>query len=373
MKSILLSFSLCLLLKSVNAQNLHLILASDYADTTFGKKSLQNEDAIEKMYHHVSSKLGYRLKKIYFNNGISNQHFNRTDIVSSLAAITTNSEDIIIFYYSGYATFPENSNSNFPSFKLTDSTLAMDEVAQQLREKMGRLVMVIADIRDTNNKLINFPRPLQKEEDFSKIIAQKIFLEPVGVYKIASAKKNMPSYPYFTMAFTDNYYQALEITDAELIPPTSINFVLKNTQLQLNTMIKQSEVKKPQQIIASFEKVEKPVKSYMPSNFEISSPKELKTQLELLVNSSVEEDIKKAAEIIKNLFIPKAIIEVKTENRNINVQNNEIVKLSIENYIKRTNKYNKTMKRTINFSVSDFKRTDDFKKFSSLKIIEKIK
>lgn len=373
MKSILLSFCLCLLLKSVNAQNLHLILASDYADPTFGKVSLQNEDDIEKMYHNVCSKLGYRLKKIYFNNGIGNQHFNQTDIVSSLAKMKTNSEDIIIFYYSGYATFPENSNSNFPSFKLTDNTLAMDEVAKQLREKMGRLVMVIADIRETNNELINFPRPLSKEEGFSKIIAQKIFLEPVGVYKIASAKKNMPSYPYFTKAFTDNYYQALETTDAELIPPTTINFMLKNTQLQLNSMIKQSEVKNPQQIIASFEKVEKPVKSYLSSNFEIPNPKELKTQLEFLVNSSVEEDRKKAAEVLKKLFTSNAIIEVKIENRNINIQNNEVAKMSIEGYIKQTVKYDKTVKRTINFSVSDFKRTGDFKKFSSLKITEKIK
>lgn len=371
MKSILLLFILCLLPKWVNAQELHLIMATDYADATFGKNTLENEDAIEKMFGSVAKKLDYGIKKIYLNT--TNKLFNQANINSSLDNLKTNPEDIIVFYYTGYGSFSENPNSNFPSFKLTGNTLAMDDVAKQLREKKGRLVMVIADVRDTNNKLIDFTRRLSKEEDFSKIIAQKIFLEPVGVYKIASAKKNMPAYPYFTIAFSDNYYAALETTDADLIPPITMNFVLKNTQSQLNAMVKQSEIKNPQQIMVSFEKLERPVKTYSASTFAIPSPKALKMQIELLANSTEEDERKKAAEILRNMFTPNAIIEVRTENKNINVQNNETLKMSIEEYIKQTEKYDKTMKRAINFEVGDFRRNEDFKKFISLKIVERIK
>lgn len=45
--------------------------------------------------------------------------------------------------------------------------------------------------------------------------------------------------------------------------------------------------------------------------------------------------------------------------------------MSIDEYIKKSEKYDKFMKRTINFDVSDFKRTNDFKKFDYLKNYEK--
>lgn len=374
MKKIFLLIFLLLLIIKVNAQTLHLILVSDYADPAFGKVTIQNEVEVQEMFTHVSSKLGYGLKILYLNN--NNQHFNRADVVSGLAALKTNTEDIIIFYYDGYGVFPAGENSNFPSFKLMDTDnklLSMDEVAKQLRDKNGRLVLVIADTRDTQNQIKITTRPLRKVEDFAKIITQKIFLEQSGVFKIASSKKNMPSYPYFTMAFTDNFYKALDVSETETIPKLNVVYLLKNTQNQLDSMILQSEVKNPQKIMMTFEKTDKAVKAYLPSTFDIPSWKQLKTQLELLANSAVEDDRKKTAEIIRNMLTANAVIEVKTENRNINIQNNEVVKMSIEDYIKQTEKYDKTMKRTVSFDVGDFKRTEDFKKFVSLKIVERIK
>lgn len=373
MKKISLLIFFFLLMVKSNAQTLHLIVVSDYATSVFGKVSLQNEVEIQEMFTNVSGKLGYGFKILYLNNSISNQHFNQADILGALTALKTDSEDIIIFYYNGYGEYPTGKNSNFPSFKLTDNTLSMDEVAKQLKDKNGRLVLVIADIRDTQNQIKVIVRPLRKVESFSKLITQKLFLEQTGVFKIASSKKNMPSYPYFTMAFTDNFYRALDISETEIIPNLNIINLLKNTQYQINSMILQSEIKNPQEIMMTFERTDKAVKSYLPSIFEIPSWKQLKIQLELLTNSVVEDEIKKVAEIIRNMFLPNAIIEVRTGNRNINIQNNEVVKMSIEDYIEQTEKYDKTMKRIVNFDVGDFKRTEDFKKFSSLKIIERIK
>lgn len=374
MKKKFLLFFLWLLIVKTNAQTFHLILVSDYADSTFGKITIENEVEIQEMFTNVSSKLGYGLKILYLNTG--NKHFNYADVVSGLTALTTNTEDIIVFYYNGYGVFSAEKNSNFPSFKLMDTDdklLSMDEVAKQLRDKNGRLVLVISDIRDTKNQLKVISRPLRKVENFSKIITQKIFLAQTGVFKIASSKENMPSYPYFTMALTDNFYRALEVIEPELIPTLNVVYLLKKTQSQLDTMILQSNLKNPQKIMMTYEKTTNSVKAYLPSTFEIPSWKQLKNQLEILANNTVEEDRKKTAEIIRNIFTPNAIIDVRTENRNTIIQNNKIVKMSIEEYIKQTEKYDKTVKRSINFGVGDFKRTEDFKKFSSLKIIERIK
>jgi cell fate (sporulation/competence/biofilm development) regulator YlbF (YheA/YmcA/DUF963 family) len=374
MKKIFSLMLLFLIIVKANAQTLHLILASDYADPTFGKVTLQNEVEIQEMFTNISSKLGYGFKILYLNP--NNQHFNRADIVSGLGALKTNTEDIVVFYYNGYGVFSAGENSNFPSFKLTDTDnkfLSMDEVAKQLQDKEGRLVLVIADTHDTQNQIKVASRPLRKVEDFAKIITQKIFLEQSGVFKIASSKKNMPSYPYFTMAFTDNFYKALDISETETIPKLNIVYLLKKTQNQLDSMILQSEIKNPQKIMTTYEKTNKAVKTYQSSDYEIPSWKQLKTQLEFLANITVEEDRKKTSEIIRNMFTSNATIEVKTENRNINIQNNEVVKLRIEDYIKQTEKYDKTMKRAIKFDVGDFNRTEDFKKFVSLKIVEIIK
>jgi Caspase domain len=372
-KNILLFFLFILFIKT-NAQTLQLVLVSDYADPTFGKITIQNEVEIQEMFTNVSKNLGYGLKILYLNP--TNQHFNKADVIAGLEAMKVNTEDIIIFYYNGYGTYPADQNSNFPSFRLIDADnklLSMDEVAKQLKDKNSRLALVIADTRDKQNQLKTTVRPLRKVEDFAKIITQKLFLEQTGVFKIASSKKNIPSYPYFTMAFTDNFYKALDKSEAELIPQLNLIYLLKKTQNQLDTMILQSEIKNPQKIMMTYEKTTNAVKAYLPSNFEIPSWKNIKNQLEVLANSAVEIDRKKSTENLRNLFSPNAIIEVKTENRNVNIQNNEILKMNIEDYMKQTEKYDKTMKRTINFDVGDFKRTEDFKKFSSLKIIEIIK
>ena len=371
MKKILLLFSLLFISVQANTQTIHLILVSDYADPLFGKVSIQNETEIQEMFTNVSGKLGYGFKVLYLNN--NNQHFNRTDIVSGLMALTINTEDIIIFYYNGYGVYPSGEISNFPSFKLIQSTLSMDSVAKQLKDKNGRLVMVIADTRETNNMKKLKDRPIRAEQDFAKIIARKIFLVPTGIFKIASSQKKSPAYPYFTKAFINNFYNTLEITDSELITKQDMNTLIKGTQFTLDTMVMQSEINTPQKMVASFEKLDKPVKTYLPSTFEVPSWKQLKIQLEILANSAVEEDRKKVSDIVRNVFLPNTLIEVRTENRNINIQNNEVVKISIDDYIKQTEKYDKSMKRVINFNVTDFKMTEDFKKFTSLKIVERIK
>jgi hypothetical protein len=370
MKKIILICFLFLPNISANSQTLHLILVSDYADPTFGKISLQNEEKITTMFRTVADTLHYGYKILYLNT--MNKRFNRANVVSGINSINTNPEDIIIFYYNGLGVYPNGSNSIFPSFKLADTDnnpLSMDAVTNQLRNKRGRLMMVISDTRDTQNTFTEIPPGFTVGEDLKKIIVRKLFLETSGLYKIASSKKKKPSYPYFTQAFTKNFTYLLQEDDSNEIPPMSLNFLLERTQNSLNSMVSESTIKIPQQIETTFEKFNRPVKNYPSSTFDIPSPALLKSQLELLANNTLDSIRVKTIQSVRNLFTPNAMLEVRVENANS--QNNSIAKMTIEDYIKQTEKYDKTKKRTIEFFVFDFKRTEDFKKFSSLSFVEK--
>ena len=156
MKKIILFFSFFFVSVQANAQTLHLIMISDYANPIFGKVSLENEINIEKIFGTASSYLGYSLSKTYLNT--SNKLFNRTAIISKLDNLKTLPEDIVVFYYNGFGIYPPQIKSEYPTFTLENidnKTLSVDDISTQLSLKNNRLVMVIADIRSTENRQLS--------------------------------------------------------------------------------------------------------------------------------------------------------------------------------------------------------------------------
>jgi hypothetical protein len=355
-----------------NTQTLHLMMVSDYANPTFGKITLENEVNIEMMFGRVAENLGYKTNKIYLNT--TNKSFNQTAINARLSNLKPLSEDIIVFYYNGFGFYPPNNRSDYPVFQLSNSnskTLYFDDVARQLSLKNNRLGMVIADIRNTQNRLLEEPPVggLVAAEQLSKVITRKLFLEKVGIYKILSAKKGMPSYPYFTESFVDGFDRILEISESERMPEIDFDFLIDRTQSRMNAYIYYSENKSPQEIQWVFTKLNKRVKSYEPPYFNIPTPKELKAQIELLINPAETNERLMIEQKTRELFSADAMIEV------VKVQaDNSIIssKITIDQYIKQTAGYDKTIKRTVeDFRVFDFRRTADFKKFTELRITEK--
>ena len=365
---------LILLFNYGQAQTLHLLMVSDYANPAFGKVSLENETNIESVFNTVSSNLGYKLNKVYFNTG--NKLFDRVAIVNSLNKLATNPEDIVVFYYNGFGFYPANNTGEYPTFQLNNTdnkTLSMDDVALQLSSKNNRLGLVIADIRNTQNNISdkNTQVPFAME-DLKKIISQKIFLEQTGVLKIVSAKKGMPSYPYFTADFKETFFSTSEISDSEKIKNISFGDWFSMTQSIINADIYYSEIKKPQEILWSFTKLNKKVKNYQPPVLNIPTPEELKAQLELLINPT---DLTQRAKIERDtrvFFTPNATIEL-IKPRADSVQINTFLKINIDQYIKQTAGYDAKVKRVIQeFKAFEFRRTPDFKKFYELRIVEKI-
>lgn len=374
-KLVYLSMFLFILIPA-KAQTLHLLMVSDYSNATFGKVTLENEVNIEEMFSTVSYNLNYKINKIYLNT--TNKLFNRTGIITQLNNLKTLPEDIIVFYYGGFSFYPPQSKSEYPTFSLknTDNkTLSMDDISNQLSLKNNRLGVVIADIRNTENKIIGtIPESgMVATEQLSKIITQKIFLEQSGVCKILSAKKGVPSYPYFTTSFVYAFNRILENSDGEDIRQMSFDNVLSSTQTRINSYVYFSEVKIPQEIKWLFTNLNKKVKSYQPPVLNIPTPKELKAQLELLINPINTTERSKIESNIRALFTPDANIIVQAISVNSPQTESMPTKMTINEYLKQTAGYDAKVKRSLeDFNVFDFRRTPDFKKFYELRITEKI-
>jgi hypothetical protein len=371
MKKVTVLIVLLFFFAHTKAQTLHLIMVSDYANPTFGKVTLENEVNIEQLCGTVSSNLDYKINKVYLNT--TNKLFNRFGVITALNNLKTNPEDIIVFYYIGFGTYPPISKSEYPTFSLNTAdskTLSVDEVEKQLSAKNNRFSLMIADIRNTENRGKGPTPTFTPGESLSKIITQKIFLEQAGILKIVSAKKGMPSYPYFTTDFVEAFYNTLQISDSELIKSMSFDNVLNMTQTIINSDVYYSEIKTPQQILWSFSKLNKKVKSYQPPYFNIPTPNELKAQLELLVNPINMTERSNIENNTRAFFTPDASIIVQSMPLNNAQSDNQPTKMSLEQYIQQTATYDAKVKRTVEFNVFDFKRTKDFKKFSELRITE---
>lgn len=372
MKKITFLITFLLIFTHTQAQTLHLVMVSDYANTTFGKVTLENEKNIEDMFKKVCENLNYKPNYVYLNT--TNKLFNRLAVVAALNNLKPNPEDIVVFYYNGFGFYPPNSRSEYPTFSLNDTkhkTLSVDEVEMQLSVKNNRLSLVIADIRNKENIILSKVVPsIQVGEDLAKLITQKIFLEQSGIIKIVSAKKGMPSYPYFTADFAEVFFNTLDISDSELIKDVGFTNLLNMTQTIINNDVYYSEIKTPQQILWSFKKLNKRVKSYQPPYFSIPTPNELKAQLQLLANPVDTTERSKIENNVRAFFPPDASIEVLTVQGNnpLSVP----IKMSLEQYIQQTATYDAKVKRTIEFLIFDFKRSKDFKKFVELRITEKI-
>ena len=68
MKNFILTLFLIIAFLKTNAQTLHLILVSDYADSKFGRVSLADEETITQIFGTVATGINYQLKLSYLNS-----------------------------------------------------------------------------------------------------------------------------------------------------------------------------------------------------------------------------------------------------------------------------------------------------------------
>jgi Caspase domain len=227
------------------AQKLHLILASDYENKDFGMISLKDEEMVTTMFRKISTQIGYDLKTIYINKN-SKDGFTGTAVRNAVNDTSIHATDIVIFYYSGFGTYP--SRSALPSLQLDNNSLLslnrhtllpLDDVAAALQTRGVKLGMVMADCRNTMTA--RYPIPGRREtvvrEDRSKEILKKLFLgESCRILKIASAQKGKP-----VLAISRNSVFTYSLTEAfedMLYTKTLKEVSLDNLLLRINKITK---------------------------------------------------------------------------------------------------------------------------------------
>ncbi|NBB23440.1 hypothetical protein GVN20_29080 [Runella sp. CRIBMP] len=204
------------------AQKLHLILASDYENKDFGMISLKDEEMVSTMFKKISTQIGYHLQTVYVNRKVDG--LTEKAVRNAVSDTSIHPNDIVVFYYSGFGTYPDNST--LPSMQLDNpglfklekhSLVSIDEVAAILQTKRLRLGIVMADCR---NKMIDrYPTPLPRntivKHDRSKEILKKLFLgEPCRILKISSGQKGKPVFTIqrnsvFTYSLTEAFEDML--------------------------------------------------------------------------------------------------------------------------------------------------------------------
>jgi Caspase domain len=377
-RNILLLF-LLLIFSKIDAQTLHLIMVSDYADPKFGIVSQADEESILNVFTTVEWAINYKLSTTYLNS--NNKKFDSKNVLKSINSLQTKPEDMIVLFYSGFGYYPTKSESTFPSFKLSDykkAPLSLDDIADKIKVKTIRLGIVLADCRDSFQPLSKGPPPPPPQdgmglfEDFRRIMLRKIFLEKSGILKVASSSKGESTWKLLkknNSVFVSSFRSAIGIQiNSKSTANVSLDSVLRISQSIMNIKLEEFDETKEQSVNWVFTPYEKNkialFKQYNFESFVIPSYDELKEELTLIANSNDKIMRDSSSKKLIEMFTKDAKVELK-------MPEGQISTLSIENYISQTAKYDKAIKRDIDFKISDFKRSDDYKKFISLRFTEK--
>lgn len=267
----LLLFLFLLIPLGIYAQTLHLILLSDLEHKQFGLNGLRSQEQMLEVFETVSQKLNYKTDTIYLNK----RTFTSQAVKNTIKKLRTQTNDIIILYYTGLGYYPANSQSKYPFLQLNDhlqKPLSLDEIGNLLLAKQVRMGIALADCPNeklTVEKTIveRIPQPaafLTKQADLRKSILKTMFLGECGLLKAASTQPNQKSFlvtentttiqvnidnekdtlnkntqprqkgAIFTYSFYNSFKQLLKNVSVEAIKDASLIQLMKSTQATMN-------------------------------------------------------------------------------------------------------------------------------------------
>ena len=262
----LLFFLFLVLPFGVYAQTLHLILVSDLENRQFGLNGLRSQEQMLEVFGTVGQKLNYKTDTIYLNK----RTFTSQAVKHTIKRLRTQTNDIIILYYTGLGYYPANSQSKYPFLQLNDhlqKPLSLDEIGNLLLAKQVRLGVALADCPNeklTVEKTIveRTPPPSLtiKQADLRKSILKTMFLGECGLLKASSTQPNQKSFlvtdnittiqmsienekdtlkkntetrqkgAIFTHSFYNSFKNLLKNVNIEAIKDASLAQLMKNTQ-----------------------------------------------------------------------------------------------------------------------------------------------
>ena len=182
-----------------NRGTIKLIMIANTNDDNIGTTCQRDIDHVKGMFRDVSKllNLGFEYREI------SGDNFGKGTVVSTLNAIRTGNNDILIFCYSGHGFHYKNDEANaYPQFDLRSgkfdaldpNTLNLTEIYSMLKTQNAHLKIILSDCC---NSYLNVAKPFGNSRaatarsivQWSRSNCESLFLNQTGVVVAAAASK----------------------------------------------------------------------------------------------------------------------------------------------------------------------------------------
>lgn len=385
MKSLLAYFLFTyLLIGSVKSQTVHLILVSDVEDARYGIMSKTDEASVLLLMERVKNVLDYDLKTTYLNQ----KNFSAVAVRNTLGTLSTRSDDIVFFYYTGSGFYTKRQRSKFPYLKLKGflrRPVSLDEVGRLLQGKTSRLNIVLADCRETDQEFEVISASLIANEDLSALPIRKLFLEPCGVVKVSSAGKGQRAVvdtrtqmSLFTGqlmgsvgAFMRSGFRELDILNWNRLlsdAQSRVDGKLSIRQGQVRPLTAQNAIWEIKECTSAAQRNKYKMPSYQGSEDALGIGY-------LLEDLLTESNPTKQAELtnrIKGAFVDNAMVEITQSNgfpQSDSRYKSKQVRMSLDKYLEYVIA-NRTRIKDIGANAYRIKRTEDYTKIITMPLFE---
>lgn len=129
----------------LQSQTLHAIIFADTNDPQIGEFDRQDYINMTMEVSTIASATGMKLNKYFF----SGEKCSKAKLVNVLDGLHTNSDDVIIFYYSGHGTRSMYDKSDYPQMCLgsrqEDDFFPLESVLKKLKLQQARLKIIFGD------------------------------------------------------------------------------------------------------------------------------------------------------------------------------------------------------------------------------------
>lgn len=203
------------------AQTFHLILATDTNDEVIGSSCFVDNLRILAEMQNVAKTINYDLNTV----NVSGYSFTKNNLMEAIFNLRPESEDIVMFYFSGneYSDYNSNNNLKWPVLKFPSGIIQLTEVHSILLDKSQKLLITIADCsqivvsasESISDNIVIIPNVFSEVSDNY----HNLFLTSREKILIASAEKGQTSFRhdqkggYLTMEFIEALRHDLNIFD----------------------------------------------------------------------------------------------------------------------------------------------------------------
>ena len=110
---LLITIMICLVIP-IKGQTLHTIIFANTNDPQIGKSVVYDYNSLSVEVNTIAAATGMKLKRYFYKD----EYCNNKNLRNVLNQLSTNKDDVILFYYSGHGTRSAQDISEFPQMCL---------------------------------------------------------------------------------------------------------------------------------------------------------------------------------------------------------------------------------------------------------------